>query len=229
MLLAALFCSFWAQAETVGSAVHPVNAALAVVADEVFTLRKVAIYSVVEHWLLVRMQAQDSKGLEGSEFVKTHTERKDWIPEWGTAALRTETSTLVADALVLREFKETEGRPNPSLQNAEELAKALTEELKGWAPWQNLEVSSDELKTFLDRHLRASDFLRMKAEATGYQVNEADVKAYYEYNKLQFNGLDFSLFKEGIRKFLIRRQTESSLKTWMDSLRVKYHARLLLD
>jgi len=201
-----------------------VNAAVAVVAEDVLTIRRVNLSSILEHWLLLHSEA--TTHLENNS--ERSADHKDWIPVWGTPAFRAETSLLVVDELVSREaqFQQTAQIPT---ENVQKLTNQIIEDLKNWPPWKDLEASPEELRAMMGRHLLATEFLKTKSEASGLQVSELDARNYFEANKAQFNGLDYKLFNEAIKKFLIRRQTESSLKSWIDGLRGKYHARLLLD
>lgn len=91
--------------------------------------------------------------------------------------------------------------------------------------WLNLEVGGDELRDTVERILVATAFERLKTDAALVPVSDEDALQYYKKNRLRFGSLPFSAFKDNIKDFLIKQQTEKRLSEWHEVLRRKYKVR----
>jgi hypothetical protein len=91
--------------------------------------------------------------------------------------------------------------------------------------WQELEVGSDELRDTVERKLVAKNFERLKSDPNLAPVSDDEALAYYRKNRLRFGSLPFSSFKDNIKAFLVKSQTERRLAEWRDVLRRKYKVR----
>jgi len=91
--------------------------------------------------------------------------------------------------------------------------------------WRQLEVAPEELREMVERKLIAKDFERLKSDPQLAPVTDEDALAYYRRNRLKFGSLPFSAFKDNIKAFLIKQQTERRLSEWREVLRRKYKVR----
>lgn len=103
--------------------------------------------------------------------------------------------------------------------------KAIQEFWAGKRAWQELEVSNEELKEFVDRKLFAKDFEKLKSDPQLAPVTDEDALSYYRKNRLRFGSLPFSSFKDNIKSFLVKQQTERRIAEWREVLRKKYKVR----
>lgn len=103
--------------------------------------------------------------------------------------------------------------------------KAVQELWASKTAWQELEVSAEELRETIERKLVAREFERLKSDPQLAPVSDDDALAYYRKNRLRFGSLPFSTFKDNIRAFLIKTQTERRLAEWREVLRRKYKVR----
>ena len=109
-----------------------------------------------------------------------------------------------------------------------EVLKTLKSALELWsarAEWKKLEASESELQSQLERKLLAREFVALKSEASQAPVTDADALAYFKKNRLKFGNLPFEDFRDNIKKFLARQQTDRRLKEWYEVLDRKYRAR----
>ncbi|MES2854262.1 MAG: hypothetical protein V4692_00285 [Bdellovibrionota bacterium] len=91
--------------------------------------------------------------------------------------------------------------------------------------WQKLEVSSEELRSMISRKLMASSFSRLKTDPQLSPISDDEALSYYRKNRLRFGSLPFSSFKENIKSFLIKTQTEKRMNEWHEVLRRKFKVR----
>ncbi len=115
----------------------------------------------------------------------------------------------------------------PEVELKEFLVKAK-KETTGNPSWQALEISQNELQELLARKLRSKKFLKYKSDAANLTVTDYEVKEYYDKSKYKFGDLPFDSFKENIRQYLIKKQTEDRLREWFEVLRKKYQVRNFL-
>ncbi len=93
------------------------------------------------------------------------------------------------------------------------------------AGWRSLEVSSEELRTMIERKLLARNFEDFKSNVATAPVSDTDALSYYQRNHARFGNLPFATFKENIRSFLTRQQMEVRMNEWFEVLRRKYKVR----
>ena len=109
-----------------------------------------------------------------------------------------------------------------------EAQKRLRAVLDVWTPradWQSLEVSEGELREQMERKLLAKEFIRLKTDASQAPITDADASAYFKKNRLKFGNLPFEDFRENIKTFLAKQQTDRRLKEWFEVLNRKYRTR----
>lgn len=105
--------------------------------------------------------------------------------------------------------------------------KHVDEQMKAWAPWQNLEASLAEVQQMITRKLRAKNFLKFKMESSGVQISDDEAKAYYEKNRVKFGNYPFAQFKDSIKEVLAQEQLQSKLRDWFEILKRKYRVQYL--
>ena len=103
--------------------------------------------------------------------------------------------------------------------------KLVQDRWGGNSAWLKLEVSPEELRQAVERKLVAREFERLKSDPQLAPVSDDDALNYFRKNRLRFGNLPFSSFKENIRTYLIKQQTERRLAEWREVLRKKYKVR----
>lgn len=105
--------------------------------------------------------------------------------------------------------------------------KHVSEQVKGWGAWQDLEISSAEVQQTILRKMRAKNFLKFKMDSSGVQISDDEAKNYYEKNRVKFAGMAFAEYKDNIKEALAQNQLQEKLKDWFDILKRKYRVRFL--
>lgn len=185
-----------------------VTRAVAEVADRIITSREVRISDAVE-------QAMTGKSPSSEGFrVLTGVEKN--FPG--------EVTAILDEWIVYLEAKSL----SSSLPTRTDLTAAIKGVQDFWKEkpgWLALEVSADELKEMVERKLIAKDFERLKSDPELSPVSDDDALSYFRKNRLRFDSLPFSTFKDSIRTFLVKSQTDRRLAEWREVLRRKYRAR----
>jgi hypothetical protein len=110
----------------------------------------------------------------------------------------------------------------------EEVDTAVSNVKSHWdqnAGWLKLEVANDELRSMIVRKLVANSFSRLKTDPQLSPISDDEALSYYRKNRLRFGSLPFSSFKENIKSYLIKTQTEKRMSEWHEVLRRKYRVR----
>ena len=135
-----------------------------------------------------------------------------------------EVTAILDEWIVYLEAKSLSSQPPTRI----DVASAIKNVHEFWATkpgWAALEVSSEELRDAVERKLIAKDFEKLKSDPELSPVSDEDALSYFRKNRLRFGSLPFSTFKDSIKAFLIKSQTERRLAEWRDVLRRKYRAR----
>jgi hypothetical protein len=156
----------------------------------------------------------------------TDAEKKIWWTE-PKADSYTKALAQVLLELVVQMEAENFSIGQASPEDMQNLEKHAQEHLKGWKPWQELEVSQLELQQMLMRKLRAKNFLKFKTDSSGVQISDEEAKKYYEKNRVKFGNLPFSQFKDNIKQVLAQEQLQDKLKDWFEILKRKYRVHYL--
>jgi len=106
--------------------------------------------------------------------------------------------------------------------------KAIQEFWAGKDNWHDLEVSNEELREMVDRKILTKGFVKLKNDPNLAPISDDEALAYYRKNRLRFGSLPFSSFKDSIKSFLTKSQTERRLAEWREVLRRKYKVRNLI-
>ena len=195
---------------------HPVivTSAVGQVGGEVVTSREVQIAYIIEQALLLQ-------GL-----TKKNSERSNWLLAPNSESFRAHLSQVMLEILIKLEA-ESFSVAQVSSEDVKSEAAIVHEGVKDWADWKKLDVTEAELEKLIFRRKMAKNFLKFKTESSGVIVGDAEVKAYYDKNRVKFGSAPFEQFKEGIREVLSQQQLEEKLKDWFEVLKRKYRVRFL--
>lgn len=106
----------------------------------------------------------------------------------------------------------------------------VQEALKKNIQWKGLAVTRSELKSQLERKMRAKRFIQFKGRSSLVPVTDDEVREYFEKNRIKFGNFPFEKFKNDIRSFLERQHMDMRLKNWFEILQEKYKVKnLFLD
>ena len=134
-----------------------------------------------------------------------------------------EVSRTLDEWVVFLEAKSLNGQPTSG--DVGTSIKAVQDRWGGNPAWIKLEVSPEELRQTVERKLIAREFERLKSDPQLAPVSDDDALSYFRQNRLRFGNLPFSSFKENIKAFLVKQQTERRLAEWREVLRKKYKVR----
>lgn len=185
-----------------------VTRAVAEVGDRIITSREVRISDAIEQALTGKPPGPDGfRVLSGLE-----------------RTFPGEVTAVLDEWIVSLEAKSLSSQP-PTRIDLASAVKGVQEFWAGKPAWTQLEVSPEELREVVERKLVAKDFERLKSDPELSPVSDDDALAYFRKNRLRFGSLPFSTFKDSIKAFLVKSQTERRLAEWRDVLRRKYRAR----
>ncbi len=191
------------------SAARVLTRAVGEVDQHIVTSREVKINDAIE-------KALKAKGGEASVKLQILDEQGKTFPA--------EVGKVLDEWAVYLEAKLLSTQPSGRF----DVASAIQAVHEVWAHnsgWKQLDVSSEELRQMVERKLIAKEFERLKSDPQLAPVTDEDALAYYRRNRLKFGSLPFSAFKDNIKTFLIKQQTERRLSEWREVLRRKYKAR----
>lgn len=101
----------------------------------------------------------------------------------------------------------------------------VQEKLGSLPAWKAMEPAEKEVRDIIERKLIAKDFQRLKSDPSLAPISDEEALSYYKKNRLRFGSLPFSSFKDNIKSFLVKQQTERRLKEWHEVLWRKYKVR----
>ena len=179
----------------------------------VLTSREVVMAGVIDRWTLTR----------GPKKVPPTA---DWVVSFGTDNFKTMLAQLLTEAVVTLEA-DSFGIAQVSADEVKKYSVPFLEDIRGWSEWKKLEATQAEVENLIVRHLRAKAFLKFRTESEGIKITDAEVKTFYERNRVKFGSLPEAQMQESIREYILRQRQEEKLKDWFESLRRKYHVRYL--
>lgn len=188
-----------------------ISMAVGQVRDHVLTSREVHISEGLEQALYSaqpNMPIKFIRQVESPQFAKQVTST---LLEW----------VVYLEARSMAVTRLEEGEIDKALAKSKEILGRL-------ATWQDLQVSSRELKKSLERKIMAKKLIRFRAESSVVPVSDAEAERYFHQNRLKFGNLPFENFKSSIKTFLSRQQVEKRLKDWFEVLQAKYQVRNFL-
>jgi hypothetical protein len=178
------------------------------VSDRILTSREVRINDAIEQALTEKAASPEGyRLLTGQE-----------------KAFPGEVSRVLDEWIVFLEAK-TLSSQGASKADVNAGVKAVQDLWGGKSTWLELEVSADELRDIIERKLVSKNFEKLKSDPQLAPVSDDDALAYYRKNRLRFGSLPFSSFKDNIKTFLVKQQTERRLAEWREVLRRKYKVR----
>jgi hypothetical protein len=152
-----------------------------------------------------------------SELVEaTHSLDSPLFGRQLTSALLEKVVALEAESFSIANIEESE--VSTSIQK-------IQKDLKNDKQWLELQVTSSELKDWIERKVRSKKFLKYKTDSATLGVTDGEVKEYFDKNRYKFGNMSIDNFKENIRAFLIKQQMEERLKEWFEILKKKYRVR----
>lgn len=189
------------------------------VGDHVVTSREVRINDAVERAMADQFPEKtlESAGLLDPGHVLSGNEK----------LFPTEVGRVLDEWVVYLEAKTLSTQPVAKADIAAGI-KAVQDFWGAKAAWQELEVAADELREMIERKLISKGFVKLKTDPNLAPISDDEALTYYRKNRLRFGSLPFSSFKDSIKAFLIKSQTERRLAEWRDVLRRKYKVRNLI-
>ncbi|MBC7371119.1 MAG: hypothetical protein H7326_06110 [Bdellovibrionaceae bacterium] len=181
------------------------------VGDRVVTSREVQISAAIDQALFPQKD-------KANNFRELHL---------GDAAMPGEVTAVLLEVVVHREADNFSVAKITEEQIVESSRK-VERTLESKTYWQNLEVSSAEVKKFVAQKLTAKAFIQFKTNSMAGVVSESEALAYYEKNRLKFGELPFTSFKENIKTFLAQQQLEDRTRAWFEIIKRKYKVRNVL-
>lgn len=183
------------------------------VSDRIVTSREVQINDALEKAL--DAPVKNATGV-GSARFKILTGREP--------AFAISVSRALSEWAVFLESKAFAERAPPKAE-AQKQTKLAFEFWAGRPEFARLEADEAEVRDMMERKLVAREFLRIKSEASQAPITDADAMSYFRRNRLKFGNLPFEDFRDNIKAFLAKQQSERRLKEWLEVLERKYKTR----
>lgn len=105
------------------------------------------------------------------------------------------------------------------------LAEYLARHGAAMSLWKSLEVSSKEKEKILRRKIQTEKFIEFKTRSSAVPVTDEEARDYFLKNKIRFGNAPFQQFRENIKTYLEKRNSETRLSEWFDLLQRKYNVR----
>lgn len=133
--------------------------------------------------------------------------------------------TLVLDEWVVYLEAKTLSASPADRGEVSRLQKQVHDKWAGDERWKALEPSNDEIREMIERKLIVREFIRLKTDPSLAPISDEEAMAYFKKNRLRFGSLPFASFKDNIKTFLTKQQTERRMLEWQEVLRRKYKTR----
>ena len=175
---------------------------------QIVTSREVRINDMIEQALYTKDPGQKGiQPLTGSE-----------------STFQGEVATVLMEWAVYLEAKSFSSKtiPENELEKAIKTVRSATQAVPAW---HDLDPSHAEVREIVERKLTAKNFMHLKTESSLVPITDSEALNYFQKNRLKFGNLPFSAFRENIKSFLIKQQTDRRLKDWVDVLNRKYKVR----
>lgn len=91
--------------------------------------------------------------------------------------------------------------------------------------WKKLEVTNEELKTWVERKKVATEYMKLKASSLTTIVTDQEIQDYYDKNRVKFGSTPIGDQKANIRLFLQKESQKQRVQEWMWALKTKYQIR----
>lgn len=193
-----------AQAETI------VSESVGQAGDHVLTSREVQISSVIERILYPGKNAT--------------TDGKLFEVRSGDPHFSTEVTALLLETIVAMEA-ETFNVGQVTEADSKAALTKVEKAVKDKAYWNQLEVSSLELKKRIEQKILSKNFIKFKTESMSSLITDQEAQSYFDKNRSKFGNMAFVSFKDNIKVFLAQQQLQDRLRTWFEVIKRKYKAR----
>lgn len=182
------------------------------VGDSIVTSREVMINHLIEE-ALYRSSSKENKTT--AKIRLDNVKDRDFVRE--TTAVLLETA-IFFEAESFSSVKISAGA-------IAEQTRLVQKKLKSHKVWQKIRVEPQELKDILTRKLRTKEFIRFKMDSASIPISDKEAETYFNNNRLKFENLPFANFKENIKGYLSKQQSDKRLKDWFELLQSKYRVR----
>lgn len=105
------------------------------------------------------------------------------------------------------------------------LAASIKSKLQKNPDWKKLDVTDEELKTWVERKKIASDYLKLKGSSLTAIVTDQEIQDYYDKNRVKFGSTPIGDQKSNIRLFLQKESQQKRIQDWLNALKIKYQIR----
>ncbi len=139
-----------------------------------------------------------------------------------------ELNRYLMESVVYREaklFKIVELKDEDLKSNISKFKEKLGEHPEVNDEWRRLSASPSELQNIVSRKLQSKSFMEFKAKSSLISVTEAEIFNYYKNNRKKFGTKPFKDFKDSIKNFLSKQQSDQRLSEWFGVLKKKYQVK----
>ncbi len=105
------------------------------------------------------------------------------------------------------------------------LVTSVRNKLQKNSDWKRLDVTDEELKTWVERKKIASDYLKLKGSSLTAIVTDQEIQDYYDKNRVKFGSTPIGDQKSNIRLFLQKESQQKRIQDWLNALKIKYQIR----
>jgi hypothetical protein len=188
---------------------HLISTAAGQVGELILTSREVILYSIVENEMSNRKPL-----LLNSTSVKT----REFARETTAALIETGVS-LEFDVFGAGEWKENEVKI---------LAKKVLKRISANPITRQMEYDGSEVDSVVRKKLKAKQFIKFKIDSAVVPVSDKEAEDYFQQNNLKFENLPFENFKQNIKSYLMKQQSDRRLRDWFELLQSRYRVRNFL-
>jgi hypothetical protein len=105
------------------------------------------------------------------------------------------------------------------------LVATVKNRFKNNSDWKRLDVTDDELKTWVERKKVSSEYMKLKASSLTAIVTDQEIQDYYDKNRVKFGSTPIEDQRINIRLFLQKDSQRQRVQEWMSALKTKYQIR----
>lgn len=105
------------------------------------------------------------------------------------------------------------------------LVSSVKNKLQKNSDWKKLDVTDEELKTWVERKKIASDYLKLKGSSLTAIVTDQEIQDYYDKNRVKFGSTPIGDQRSNIRLFLQKESQQKRIQEWLNALKIKYQIR----
>ncbi len=110
-------------------------------------------------------------------------------------------------------------------EELQSLVQSVKVRLQNNSTWKKLDVTDEELRTWIERKKIAHDYLKLKASSLAAIVTDQEIQDYYDKNRVKFGSTPLEGQKSNIRLFLQKESQQQRVKEWLSALKTKYQIR----